>query len=179
MKPRVLCLFVLAFTGCWAFGELRLLEQLGDMIVKMTGREPWAYWDYGCWCGPGGQGAPVDETDFCCRTHDHCYDALDLPPCNWGDAETYLVPYQFNIQNKNVTCLDESGSCRRSLCECDKGLSTCLSRSTYVPAHNHMNQDVCKASAESVNAERVVPEPTKGGWNDWIDQLLGGSSRTA
>lgn len=49
------------------------------------------YDDYGCWCGPGGSGTPVDGSDACCRGHDHCYDKiLRNHKCN-----PYLAHYQF------------------------------------------------------------------------------------
>jgi len=37
--------------------------QFGDMILCKVGRNPLDYNGYGCWCGYGGQGTPVDEID--------------------------------------------------------------------------------------------------------------------
>ena len=36
------------------------------MIWCATSRSPWDYYDYGCWCGYGGSGTPVDDTDRYC-----------------------------------------------------------------------------------------------------------------
>ncbi|CAJ0604873.1 unnamed protein product [Cylicocyclus nassatus] len=37
-------------------------------------REKKRYNHYGCWCGPGGSGKPIDGIDTCCMHHDLCYD---------------------------------------------------------------------------------------------------------
>ena len=55
-----------------------------------------AYDDYGCWCGPGGSGDPVDESDYCCMQHDSCYDGIIAR----GHCNPYLNQYTF----KNGTC---------------------------------------------------------------------------
>ena len=33
------------------------------MITCATNRSGWDYYDYGCWCGYGGSGTPIDDTD--------------------------------------------------------------------------------------------------------------------
>ncbi|XP_057294446.1 basic phospholipase A2 10-like [Hydractinia symbiolongicarpus] len=81
------------------------------------------YDDYGCWCGPGGSGTPVDGSDACCRDHDHCYDnILRNHKCN-----PYLAHYQFH----KGQCLNEPGSCLYNLCKCDQAISICLSKNKY------------------------------------------------
>ena len=49
------------------------------------------YVNYGCWCGPGGSGTPVDGSDACCRTHDHCYDRI----LKNETCDPYLDNYKF------------------------------------------------------------------------------------
>ena len=37
--------------------------EFGLMIYCATGRSAFDFNDYGCWCGIGGKGTPVDELD--------------------------------------------------------------------------------------------------------------------
>ena len=77
---------------------------------------------YGCWCGPGGSGTPVDGIDDCCMHHDHCYDRVLARHC-----DPYLRVYKWS---KGV-CLDPEGSCTRQTCDCDQAISKCTSAKKY------------------------------------------------
>lgn len=50
--------------SCFSFVmAARNLYQFGNMVNCMTNRSGFSYSDYGCWCGMGGKGDPVDEVD--------------------------------------------------------------------------------------------------------------------
>ncbi|XP_026549741.1 basic phospholipase A2 S2-22-like isoform X2 [Notechis scutatus] len=51
------------------------LAQFGNMIqcANHGSRPSLDYMNYGCYCGPGGSGTPVDDLDMCCKIHDDCY----------------------------------------------------------------------------------------------------------
>ncbi|XP_052066914.1 acidic phospholipase A2-like [Mytilus californianus] len=85
--------------------------------------------DYGCYCGIGGGGTPLDGLDGCCKAHDDC----------WGNVESfwcrpYLVGYQYKIINgKTVDCEDSDGTCKYNVCMCDKWFIDCVHINTYNP----------------------------------------------
>ena len=54
--------------GCWFDVHLgsvtkRGTWEFGLLILRIAGRNPLLYTDYGCYCGKGGRGKPVDATD--------------------------------------------------------------------------------------------------------------------
>ena len=72
----------------WNFGGMLAcaIPNVGNPVTAAA-----RYTNYGCWCGVGGSGAPVDAIDRCCQVHDGCYDAtrgagcdgLKFLPYNW------------------------------------------------------------------------------------------------
>ncbi|KHJ96455.1 hypothetical protein OESDEN_03583 [Oesophagostomum dentatum] len=43
------------------------------------------YNNYGCFCGYGGGGTPIDGIDRCCEVHDRCYnEAKTSKKCRWS-----------------------------------------------------------------------------------------------
>ncbi|XP_069804948.1 phospholipase A2-like isoform X2 [Dendropsophus ebraccatus] len=107
-----------------ALGTQAGILEFGLMVNYVTGRLPLtSYAFYGCHCGLGGSGQPVDEIDWCCRIHDCCYDSL--PPglsCSpLGQA------YKFSRINGTITCDDEDGAaCGRRSCDCDRAAALCF-----------------------------------------------------
>ncbi|XP_063091714.1 putative inactive group IIC secretory phospholipase A2 isoform X3 [Cavia porcellus] len=101
--------------------------QFQRMVKHVTGRSAFfSYYGYGCYCGLGGKGVPVDDTDRCCRAHDCCYKKLKELGC-----QPLLSSYQFHIINGTVVCgctLGPSSSCLCGLkaCECDKRSVYCF-----------------------------------------------------
>ncbi|XP_033623756.1 putative inactive group IIC secretory phospholipase A2 isoform X2 [Fukomys damarensis] len=69
--------------------------QFQRMVKHITGRSAFlSYYGYGCYCGLGGKGVPVDDTDRCCRAHDCCYKKLKEFGC-----QPLLNSYRFHILN--------------------------------------------------------------------------------
>ncbi|XP_047408022.1 putative inactive group IIC secretory phospholipase A2 isoform X2 [Sciurus carolinensis] len=127
MKMIVL---LLVFISCLTVPTLSSFWQFQRMVKHITGRSAFlSYYGYGCYCGLGGKGVPVDDTDRCCLTHDCCYKKLKESGC-----QPVLNSYQFHVINKTVVCgcsLGPGGSCLCGLkaCECDRQSAFCFRRS--------------------------------------------------
>ncbi|XP_060056921.1 phospholipase A2, membrane associated-like isoform X2 [Erinaceus europaeus] len=117
---------VLLLAAIVAFGLLRAdgaLWNFEEMIWKITGKEAAsAYGFYGCHCGWGGRGAPLDATDWCCAIHDCCYDRLEKLGC-WPKLQDYDAEYF----DKYIICGNQD-DCETQVCECDRAVAYCFAR---------------------------------------------------
>uniref|UniRef100_A0A673GCH3 Phospholipase A2 n=1 Tax=Sinocyclocheilus rhinocerous TaxID=307959 RepID=A0A673GCH3_9TELE len=102
--------------------------------------------DYGCFCGLGGTGTPVDQLDQCCFTHDACYGtAITLESCSslFDDPYTNIYDYKCDENTKTVTCLDSNDECDMFVCQCDKTAAECFAQAPYNASNNHLSSNKC------------------------------------
>nr|XP_026689604.1 basic phospholipase A2 nigroxin A-like isoform X3 [Ciona intestinalis] len=83
------------------------------------------YGKYGCWCGVGGKGTPVDGIDSCCKSHDLCFNAATKKWApNYSSVQIYFHKYKMSCHQKSTACYGSGLSL--ALCECDKKISKCI-----------------------------------------------------
>ncbi|XP_078463695.1 acidic phospholipase A2 homolog [Lampetra fluviatilis] len=104
----------------------RNVVQFGNMIECRMNRQPLDYYGYGCHCGFGGKGAPVDPTDRCCRSHDCCYNRAITAGCN-----PYSDIYHYTCKHGRITCDAKNDWCERKICECDRRASACFTHAPF------------------------------------------------
>lgn len=125
---------------------LRKLKQLKVLILWLQPEHRFArYCFYGCWCLPDndhklytvGYGKPVDNVDASCKRQSQCYDCAQIDhEDRVCDANSMGYSYKLHMDSddptnnwkKSIECTDNpdkggKGSCRRSICECDKKLA--------------------------------------------------------
>ncbi|KAK1897749.1 Phospholipase A2 major isoenzyme [Dissostichus eleginoides] len=130
--------------------DYRALNQFRRMILCVMPHS-WPFFDYadyGCFCGKGGSGTPVDDVDRCCQVHDMCYnDAMQHPEC-WfiiNNPYTELYSYSCDKPNKKVSCGSDNNACEMFICECDRKAAECLGVSPWNPEYNHLPSDRCNS----------------------------------
>ncbi|XP_078702812.1 acidic phospholipase A2-like [Branchiostoma floridae x Branchiostoma belcheri] len=124
----VVLLVGLGFEGT-AGKAVRSVLQFGVMISHVTGRSAFDYLEYGCYCGIGGSGTPIDDIDRCCEVHDACYTVVDP---NDGLGMAHLVNYHWTPEDGGLaTCDDDFGTVARDACECDREAAYCFNRYPY------------------------------------------------
>ena len=146
MKTFVLMLIIFSLTACLTFGALadakrhrRSLLDFVKMIAAATGRNPFDYSAYGCYCGLGGFGTPVDDVDRCCQTHDSCYqDLKDRKICR--TLQVYLQSYK---TSSPLTCDKNNNKCGQGLCNCDREAALCFKARKYNNKYKNYNKLKC------------------------------------
>uniref|UniRef100_A0A452I7S2 Phospholipase A2 n=1 Tax=Gopherus agassizii TaxID=38772 RepID=A0A452I7S2_9SAUR len=78
---------------------------------------------YGCYCGTGGSGTPLDAVDQCCFLHDCCYRHARVSLECRGRVK--WQPYEFACSQSGTECRSQS-VCGRMACECDRQFAECL-----------------------------------------------------
>ncbi|XP_074775856.1 group 10 secretory phospholipase A2 isoform X3 [Athene noctua] len=82
LPPLLLLLLAAVYEGEAHFRNRRGVIELAGAIRCTTGRSPFAYLRYGCYCGLGGRGWPKDRVDWCCFNHDCCYGKAEQAGCH-------------------------------------------------------------------------------------------------
>uniref|UniRef100_A0A673CJC0 Phospholipase A2 n=1 Tax=Sphaeramia orbicularis TaxID=375764 RepID=A0A673CJC0_9TELE len=104
---------------------------------------PFIYNNYGCWCGFGGTGTPVDEVDMCCKVHDKCYEkARKTPGCTAIADLPYVLVYDHTCSGQEVTCSATNNKCQAAVCECDRVAAHCFAQTTYNPENKNLDPKV-------------------------------------
>nr|4BP2_A Chain A, PHOSPHOLIPASE A2 [Bos taurus] len=124
----------------------RALWQFNGMIkCKIPSSEPLLdFNNYGCYCGLGGSGTPVDDLDRCCQTHDNCYkQAKKLDSCKVLVDNPYTNNYSYSCSNNEITCSSENNACEAFICNCDRNAAICFSKVPYNKEHKNLDKKNC------------------------------------
>ncbi|XP_020624243.1 neutral phospholipase A2 3-like [Orbicella faveolata] len=119
----------------------RSLLQFYQMISCATNNDPLKYNFYGCYCGLGGKGTPVDALDRCCEKHDACYNQIN---------QNKLCRFPWHIYTKSYDmegctgCASSNDKCQLAICNCDSVAAQCFARNKLNPAYEDYPQSKCK-----------------------------------
>ncbi|XP_044514773.1 phospholipase A2 [Gracilinanus agilis] len=104
------------------------------------------YNNYGCYCGLGGYGTPVDEFDQCCQVHDNCYSqAKKLSSCKFLLDNPYTKHYSYSCSGNEITCSSKNNECKAFICNCDRTAANCFSKAKYNPENKNLDtKKYCK-----------------------------------
>ncbi|KAL9835387.1 group 10 secretory phospholipase A2 [Geothlypis trichas] len=131
LPPLLLLLLLPAAVSKGAAGEGRArsrrgILELAGAIRCSTGRSPFAFLRYGCYCGLGGKGWPMDRVDWCCFHHDCCYGRAEQAGC-----QPKTESYHWECKDNSAVCDSLEDKCQKMACECDREAAKCFSRAPY------------------------------------------------
>ncbi|NXF77569.1 PA2V Phospholipase, partial [Sclerurus mexicanus] len=118
-----------AYAGTFGEGRARSrrgILELAGAIRCTTGRSPFAFLRYGCYCGLGGRGWPKDTVDWCCFNHDCCYGKAEQAGC-----QPKTESYHWECKDNSAVCDSLEDKCQKMACECDREAAKCFSRAPY------------------------------------------------
>ncbi|XP_068692175.1 basic phospholipase A2 taipoxin alpha chain-like [Montipora foliosa] len=131
--------FILAELQYGTMGRTgRWLLDFGLLIICKTRTNPLRFNGYGCYCGSGGKGQPVDSLDRCCQVHDECYGSVERR-FGVGTLTTYVTPYFFNPLT--CQCTTQLTDIQYALCLCDATAAACFRRSPYHAQFSGYNKE--------------------------------------
>ncbi|CAM9520710.1 unnamed protein product [Bubo scandiacus] len=126
LPPLLLLLLAAVYKGEARFRNRRGVIELAGAIRCTTGRSPFAYLRYGCYCGLGGRGWPKDRVDWCCFNHDCCYGKAEQAGCH-PKTENYY----WECDDNAAVCESLEDKCQKMACECDREAAKCFSKAPY------------------------------------------------
>nr|1MH2_A Chain A, Phospholipase A2 [Naja sagittifera] len=102
--------------------------QFQNMIQCTVPKRSWRdFADYGCYCGRGGSGTPIDDLDSCCQVHDNCYNSAR----EQGGCRPKQKTYTYQCKAGGLSCSGANNSCAATTCDCDRLAAICFAGAPY------------------------------------------------
>ncbi|XP_042334550.1 phospholipase A2 homolog otoconin-22-like [Sceloporus undulatus] len=141
MKNIIVFLLLLAYGSTLVTA---IASQFNEMIQLNTVTFSLAnFTNYGCHCGSGTQGFPVDDVDRCCHSHDCCYNKAEMFGCT-----PHIHTYRFYAQRDKIKCVKSRDRCEKLICDCDRKAASCFRKHIFTYNPQFKNHPVANCQAQ-------------------------------